>query len=106
MGARQRLLIGAAVAMLAAGAIVVSGRLDLAPEIVIPIATLLGAAIFIVVLGPARGGLACLLLMAALNRYSAEIFGASLKPEHFVAPVVAAALLPQWRSLVPELARR
>jgi energy-converting hydrogenase Eha subunit A len=103
LGARQRLLIGASVALLAGGAIVLSGRLDLAPSIVIPIATLLGAATFIVVLGPARGGLACLVLMAALNRYTAEIFGASLKPEHIAAPVVAVALLPQWRSLIRSL---
>ncbi len=103
MGARQRFLIGALSALLASAAIVLSGRLDVATAVVIPTATLVGTIALLATFGPTRGGLSALLLMASLNRYSAEIGGASLKPEHIAVLVVAVILLVQWRSLVRNL---
>lgn len=103
MGARQRLLIAVAIALAASAAIVVSGRLDLAPEVVLPIAGLAATIVLMVTLGSTRGGVLALVLMASLNRYLAEVAGISLKPEHIAAPIVAVALLPHLRGLVSKL---
>lgn len=103
MGARQRLLIGGIVALLASAAIVVSGRLDLAPGVVLPASALGGSVALILALGPGRGGLFALLLMASLNRYTAEIAGISLKPEHIAVSIVAVVLLPRLRGLIQNL---
>lgn len=103
MGARQRLLIGAIAALIASVAIVVSGRLDLAPALVLPVATIAGTLALLATLGTTRGGLISLILMASLNRYTAEIGGASLKPEHIAVPLVALALVPRLPSLVRNL---
>ncbi len=103
MGARQRLLSAALTAFIAGAMIVVSGRLELAPELIVPLATIAGTGALIVTLGPARGGLIALLLMSSLNRYTAEIAGVSLKPEHIAVPLVALALLPRLPALVRQL---
>ena len=49
------------------------------------------------VLGRVRGAVVAVLVATALNRYTAELGGSSLKPEHFAAPLAALALLPDWR---------
>jgi O-antigen ligase len=54
-------------------------------------------------LGRVRGALLALLVATALNRYTAELGGASLKPEHLAAPLAALALLPDWRRLLARL---
>ncbi|CAN5575340.1 hypothetical protein BH23CHL2_BH23CHL2_28840 [soil metagenome] len=103
MGARQRFLIAFAVGLASSAAIVTSGRLDIASQLVIPAAALAGTAGLIASLGPARGGLAALALMATLNRYTAEIAGASLKPEHVAVPMAGLVLLPRLRALIGNL---
>jgi hypothetical protein len=55
------------------------------------------------VLGRVRGALLTLLVATALNRYTAELGGASLKPEHLAAPLAGLALLPDWRRLLARL---
>ncbi|MEZ4570743.1 MAG: O-antigen ligase family protein [Thermomicrobiales bacterium] len=103
MGDRQRYLIAGLVAVASCGAIVISGRLDAATALVGPLAALIGAIGLIGTLGPARGGVVALLLMATVNRYTAEIGGASIKPEHIAAPLVALALAPRLPKLLKKL---
>ena len=103
MGAPSRYLIAGLIALAVSAAIVVSGRLDLAPEIVLPLATIIGTGALIAFLGPARGGVVVLALMAALNRYTAEIADVSVRPEHIAVPLVGLVLLPQLRSLIGNL---
>ena len=54
-------------------------------------------------LGRLRGAVLALLVATALNRYTAELGGASLKPEHLAAPLAALALLPDVRRLLARL---
>ena len=103
MGARSRYLIPGLIALAASAAIVVSGRLDLAPEIVLPLVTILGTGSLVAILGPARGAIVVLLLMAALNRYTAEIASVSLRPEHLAVPLVGLVLFPQLKRLIANL---
>lgn len=104
MGARRRLLIAAVTGLAASAVILTSGRLELAPDVLIPLGSVAGTLALMALLGPARGGIVALILMATLNRYPAEL-GASIKPEHFAAPLVGLALLPQARELLGRLSR-
>ena len=54
-------------------------------------------------LGRVRGVLLALLVATALNRYTAELAGASLKPEHLAAPLAALALVPDWRRILTRI---
>lgn len=56
-------------------------------------------------LGRARGAVVALLIAAALNRYSSEFAGATVKPEHIVAPLTGLLLLPDLRRLLARLDR-
>jgi hypothetical protein len=103
MGRQRRLLIATFAGLVAGALIVTSGRLELAMSILIPLASLGGALALVVLLGPARGGSVALILMATLSRYTAELGGASLKPEHIAVPVVAIALVPGVRRLAGNL---
>jgi O-antigen ligase len=103
MGGLPRSLSATAIGLLAGALIIASGRLDLAAPVLIPLVTLLGTLALIALLGPTRGGVLALILMATVNRYPAELAGVSLKPEHIAAPVVALALLPHYRALFRNL---
>ena len=104
MGAGRRLLIAAVVALAASALILTSGRLEVAAELLIPLGSVGGTLALMALLGPARGGIVALILMATLNRYPAEL-GVSVKPEHFAVPLVGLALLPQVRELLGRLRR-
>jgi len=57
------------------------------------------------VLGRTRGAVVALFIAAAVNRYTIEIGGSTIKPEHIVAPLAGLALLPDLRLLVRRLDR-
>jgi hypothetical protein len=69
-------------------------------DAILIVATLAGSVALIGLLGRQAGGAVVLLVSAALNRYTFDIAGVTLKPEHVAAPIVALALLPDLRQLV------
>lgn len=101
--ALDRRAIAAAIVLLMSAVIITSGRMDWYPTALITGATIAGSLALILALGFERGALVALLVAATLNRYTAELAGVSLKPEHIAAPIVALALLPRARELVARL---
>lgn len=104
MGRRRAIIVlSAAIALLAGGLVMLAGRLEWFDALIIPLASAVGTLALIALLGPARGGVVALILLATVHRYPAEIAGASVKPEHVAAPIVALALAPRILVLVRRL---
>lgn len=99
MGIDRRALAAGAAAGFAA-VVIGFGHDRSLPPIVLLAAGSAYTAATVWLLGRQRGALVALLVAAALNRYSAEIAGATFKPEHIVAPLAGLALLPDARVLV------
>jgi hypothetical protein len=99
----RRVLNASAVTLVYAAAIWSASRLwDDVPSLLLIAATAGLVVSLMLVLGRPFGSIAALMVATALNRYSAEIAGATIKPEHVAAPLVALALLPD----LPRLVRR
>lgn len=98
--ALDRRALAIAIVLLMSAVILTAGRMQWHPAPLITAASLGGTVALILTLGIERGGIVALLVTATLNRYTAEIAGVSLKPEHIAAPLVALALLPQARQLI------